>query len=375
MSVIPPLEVVIGTKAQYIKTAPVLRELDRRGLRYRLIDTGQHAAMAPELRKSLGLNEPDAVLANEGNVATIGHALAWSARLILMILRGGRRVRQEIFDPRSEWCLIHGDTPTTLLSLLLAKRAGKKVAHLEAGLRSFNLFRPFPEELVRIICMRFSDLLFAPSDFAMGHIERMGLGDKAIKLTQNTNVEALTFSLSQSSEQKLPQEPFALVTTHRVETIFDKARLRFVLDAVFKVAEDLDVVFVMHDPTERRLNAYDWLEELRVHPRIKIQRLVKHPDFLRLLSACEFVMTDGGSIQEEAFFLDKPCLVMRSETERDEGLGANVRLASFDAETLRQFLHDWPSMKRGRLEADLRPSVQIVDELLSRSEGGVRCPK
>ncbi|WP_100260797.1 UDP-N-acetylglucosamine 2-epimerase [Qipengyuania seohaensis] len=361
---IAPIEVVIGTKAQYIKTAPVLRELRLQNIPYRLIDTGQHAALSPAIRAALDVDDPEVILANDGNVTSIGHAVIWSLKLLLVALFQKRRVQREIFDPQSQWCIIHGDTPTTFLSLLLAKRAGKKVVHLEAGLRSFRIFRPFPEELVRIFCMHFSDLLFVPSTFALQNARKMGLEEKSVLLPQNTNVEALEYALTQESAQPIPDEPFALVTTHRVETILNKQNLRFVIDAAQEVATTKHVVFVLHDPTERRLLKYGWMEELLTNNNITLQKLTDHPGFVRLLDNCDFVMTDGGSIQEEAYFLDKPCLVLRSETERDEGLATNVRLANFDTTAFQEFLKIWPTLRRGEKEPNLRPSRLIVDHLI-----------
>ncbi len=159
----PPIYVLIGTKAQYIKTAPLLRLMQAECRHYRLIDTGQHEAFTPALRKELGIKEPDVALYHGMNISSFVEAVPWLLKLLLLMASGRARLRSKLFNDGYGICVIHGDTTSTLLSLLLAKWAGMKVAHVEAGLRSFNIFKPFPEEPVRIICMRFSDYLFGPS--------------------------------------------------------------------------------------------------------------------------------------------------------------------------------------------------------------------
>lgn len=358
-----PVDVILGTKAQYIKTAPVLRELTRRGIPYRLIDTGQHAALTPDLRRDLDVKDPAILLSDQGNVATLAHAFFWASRIFTETLFRPEKIRKQYFSGDANYCLIHGDTPSTLLSLFLAKRAGKKVAHLEAGLRSYNYFKPFPEELIRIICMHMSDILFAPSQSAVKNLEKMNLRGQVIALPQNTNVEALYHSLKHPKETLDSDEKFALFTIHRVETILDKERLSFVINWARKIADRMRVLFVLHDPTAKRLKKTGLMALLESHHNIHVRPLMSHTEFIRLLKGCDFVVTDGGSIQEEAFFLDTPCLVMRTETERDEGLGANVRLSAFDNAKIEAFLRDYDSLRRGFTEENKSPSAQVVDAL------------
>ena len=154
----------IGTKAQFIKTAPVLKELQRRGIEYNLIDSGQHAQTNRKLREFFDIPVPNIILrSGTGDITKLSQAAIWALRIIFLGIFRRRKVWSEIFRSQNGICIIHGDTLTTLLSLFLARRVGIKVAHIEAGLRSFNYLNPFPEELIRIIVMKFSDLLLAPS--------------------------------------------------------------------------------------------------------------------------------------------------------------------------------------------------------------------
>lgn len=370
----PSIDIVIGTKAQYIKSAPLLRLLDQRGIAYRLIDTGQHAQLAPKLREELGIRPPDYQFSSAGNVKSVREALLWALRIISLVVFRPSKLRNEVFQPGPGLCVIHGDTPSTLLALLMARRAGKQVAHLEAGLRSYNLVRPFPEELIRVICMKWSDLLFAPSSWALGNLRALGVTGRCVELPQNTNVEALHFALSRGSGRTAIPRPYAVVTIHRVETIHNKDRLQFAVDAALKAAEHCRVIFVMHDPTVLRLRKYGLYERLAAMTNVELLPLLSHSEFVSLISDAEFVITDGGSIQEESYYLDVPCLVMRGETERNEGLGTNVRLCAFSARTVAEFLSNYSSLRHGQTMTNLRPSEAILEELLlsgSRHSPGI----
>ena len=365
------IDVFIGTKAQYIKTAPLLRLFAERDIPYRLIDSGQHARTAATLRRFLKVKEPDAVLQDRGNIKTIPQAAVWFAKNILVTVFRPSVLRQRIFSAGPGLCIVHGDTPSTLLGLIMAKRAGKKVVHLEAGLRSFNLLRPFPEELIRIVCMKMSDILFAPSDWAEENLKKMKVRGRVVKLDQNTNVEALYYALEAGrpdlgasvAPADIPAR-YCVVTFHRVETIMNKSRVRFLLRAIDYISERLFVVFVQHDPTEKKLADYGVLDRLKANGEVKLLPLQDHGDFLNLIDRSEFVLSDGGSIQEECAYLDKPCLVMRSETERLEGLDGAVRLSNFDWGVLTDFVENYPSLKKGRRTKNLKPSERILGVLL-----------
>lgn len=360
-----PIYVLIGTKAQYIKTAPLLRLMQDQAIDYVLIDTGQHAKFTKQLRKELLVKEPDAMLADSGNIKSVFVAAMWFAKFTLIFLFGRRYLERKVFTRGRGICILHGDTPSTLLGLMLAKRTGQKIVHIEAGLRSYNIWKPFPEELVRVICMRFSDLLLAPSDWAFENIKKMKVRGEAVNMRQNTNVEAMYFSLAQGSRDA-DTPPFALMTIHRVETILSKSRLTRVIQLAEEIAKRMKVVFVLHDPTVVKLNQFKLMDRLTAHPRIETTGLVGHTRFLELIDGSAFVVTDGGSIQEECYYLDIPCLVMRTETERQEGLGTNVVISGFDDRKITGFLDRYSELRRGQRIENIRPSQMILDVTLQK---------
>lgn len=358
------IDVFIGTKAQYIKTAPLLRLLTERNVPYRLIDSGQHAKTAAELRQFLGVKEPDAILQDEGNIKSVWQAFRWFARNILVTVFAPRVLREDLFSSGAGACIIHGDTPSTLLGLIMAKRVGKTLVHLEAGLRSFNLLRPFPEELIRIICMRLSDVLFAPSDWAEANLRKMRVRGRIYNIGQNTNVEAMYYALERGNRGGLPSAPYCVVTFHRVETIMNQKRVRFMLDVIKHVAESLRVIFVQHDATVKKLADFGLLDEFTMIKQVTPRPLQSHADFVNLIDQSEFVITDGGSIQEECAYMGKPCLVMRSETERREGLDSVVRLSNFDWNQVVRFLATYDSLRTGARTPNQRSSERVFEVLI-----------
>ncbi|MEX1178094.1 MAG: UDP-N-acetylglucosamine 2-epimerase [Nitriliruptor sp.] len=409
------LHVFIGTKAQYVKTAPLLRLLDERGVAYRLIDSGQHAALSRELRRELGVRDPDVTLGGARDITTIPAAIRWAATIALRLLDRAK-VRRELFglppEPRScsdmgvqdpgslhnragraprrlarpgrpgrperpgrpGWpgrpgrsgrgvegiCVVHGDTPSTLLAALLARRAGLEVAHLEAGLRSRSVFEPFPEELIRRVVMRLSSLLFAPDGVAEANLRRRGLGDRTVRTSANTVVDALRYSLAETPVA--PTGP-SVVTMHRVENLHRPERVRGFVDLVERLARNGPVTFVVHGPTESAIAPH---RDRLTAAGVELVSLLPHAAFTRLLAAAPLVVTDGGSIQEECALLGVPTLLWRAQTERPDGIGDNVVLSAYDPATIEAFVRDPAALRRTPLTTQVHPSAEILEELQRR---------
>lgn len=353
------IHVFIGTKAQYIKTAPLLRLMDQRGVPYRLVDSGQHAELSVELRRELEVRPPDAAFGGDRDVNSIAEAVAWAAKLAARGLRTRRAVLDDVFGGRAGVCVVHGDTPSTLLGTLLARRAGLRVAHLESGLRSGRLLHPFPEEMIRVLTMRLADVLFAPHEEACRNLARMRPGGSVVELPANTTVEALRHALG---GLEAPGGGPALVTTHRVENLTRRRRLRRLVGYVTELAERQPVEFVAHGPTLKALRATGLVERLRDAGAV-LRPLMSYAEFAAHLARARFVITDGGSIQEECHYLGVPTLLWRKRTERPEGLGRNVVLSGYSDQKVRGFLAAPEEHRRPPLTADESPSRVILARL------------
>jgi UDP-N-acetylglucosamine 2-epimerase (non-hydrolysing) len=353
----------VGTKAQLIKTAPVMIALDRRGHRYRYIDSGQHAAFTSGLRRSFGLREPDTSLCTRSSdVTTFREAIKWTSGFFVSIAARPNWIRNEVFNNQSGICVVHGDTVSTLLGALFAKRAGLQVAHLEAGLRSYRYFQPFPEELIRVWCMRLSTVLFAPDQTALANLAQMRVKGTAVLTHGNTVLDALRLQESSCGPFNRTQDSYVLATCHRLEALRSRRCLAAMVRCVNAVAESYPVVFVLHKPTEAALRRGDLLQALDKNvERLPMQ---EYPEFISLLRNARFVMADGGSIQEECAALRVPLLVLRSHTERADGIGVTAELIGFDENRVRQYAANPPVKQHAPPCLGSRSPSEIVAEYL-----------
>lgn len=359
------IHIIIGTKAQLIKMFPVINCLEGRKISFNLIDLGQHSLITKDLREEFNLKEPAVYLSAGKNIAHLSKGILWILGIFFKTLSSGW-IRENIFLNKKGICLIHGDTASTLIGLYLAKRAGLKAAHIEAGLRSFCWQEPFPEEILRVMAMKFSDILFAPSQWAYDNLAKMGLKERAVLISGNTSLESTMYSLGKKVDVGLGLGKFCLITVHRMENILCKKRLEFIINLIPKISDKLPVVFVQHHPTIHQLKKFRLQEKLNKINNISFFKIISHAHFIHLLNVCEFVITDGGSIQEECYYLDKPCLLLRNRTERMEGLGENVVLSEFDMQTIDYFINHYSEFKRkAAVSREPLASDEIIHRLLA----------
>lgn len=349
------IHVFIGTKAQYIKTAPLLWRMDAGRTPYRLIDSGQHAVLAATFQDELAVREPDVWLGGGKDVASIPQALGWALRLAASLV-SKRRLRERVFGGLGGVCVVHGDTPSTLLSMMLARRAGLAVAHLEAGLSSGRWLHPFPEELIRHLVVRRADVLFAPDDRSLRHLRAMRVRGRIVAVPGNTVLETL-----RRVDPAVSGEGPVIVTMHRVENLHRRRRRDGLADLVGRIAAGSDVRWLLHRPTSVALGreTIDRLERRGV----RLTALVGHAEFLKLLAAAPFVITDGGSVQEECAMLGVPTLLWRDRTDRRDGMGANVVLSHYDPGIVRDFLADPGRYRRSSRIPATDPSALILGVL------------
>jgi UDP-N-acetylglucosamine 2-epimerase (non-hydrolysing) len=363
------VHVFVGTKAQFIKVAPLMLELGRRSIAYRYIDSGQHGEITASLRGVFGIRAPDVYLRDvRTDIQSIPTALAWYASTIAKAWLCPRDLRTRVF-PGGGVCLIHGDTATTLMGMQLARRAGLEVAHVEAGLRSFDTWDPFPEELIRIYCMKRASLLFAPSEEAQRNLEQMGVRGTVFRVSGNTVADALR-AVRPPDDVPSPEGPYVLATCHRLETITNGKRLTAVVDLFNTVAREFSVVFVLHKPTANYLDKFGLTK--RVAPNVTRLSMQDYASFVALQRGAIAVLTDGGSIQEECAYLNTPCLILRKNTERRDGIGRNATLWRFDDGVARSFIESLTAAPRGDAPPLPHPSAEIVDALVRE---GLAVPK
>jgi UDP-N-acetylglucosamine 2-epimerase (non-hydrolysing) len=360
------IHIVLGTKAQLVKMAPVMVRLSERGVPYRFIHTGQHQATMSEMLEEFGLKPPDVVLHEGRDVVSLPQMALWLVRILLQCAVSRRRIFGE--DARGI-VLVHGDTFSTLLGALMGRVARLRVGHVESGLRSFDLFHPFPEEITRLLTFRLSHVLYCPGQWAVDNVARYR-GEKVNTLANTlSDTVALAARVPLRSDH-VPTEPYALVSLHRYENIFRRDRFLRLVEILEEIAEAKPCLFILHPPTDQQLRRFGLRERLAGNPRIELRPRYTYFDFFALLKRADFVVTDGGSIQEESSYLGVPCLLLRKATEREEGLGANAVLSNYDRRVIRDFTLHFEAHRVAPVESPSRPSDIIIDSVLAHAGDG-----
>ena len=352
------IHIVIGTKAQLVKMAPILVELNSRKLPYNFIFTGQHQETMEALRINFKLGAPNITLHDGKDITSVPAMIVWLFKILWRTLFD----RKTIFrGDKQGIVLVHGDTFSTLLGALMGRLARLKVGHVESGMRSFNYFHPFPEEITRILTFYLSDYYFCPGETAVNNIKNFK-GEK-IDTKYNTLLDSLEAARKNFEEIKIdiPEEKYAIVTSHRFENIFNKNVLNRNINLVLLVADKMKTIFIMHPITKERLIKYGLLDKLQSHTNIECRPRYDYFSFMKLVYHSELLVSDGGSNQEECWFMGKPCLLLRKVTEHPEGVGRNVVLSEFSETVVSNFLDNYNKYKTEPLLGLESPSKMIVD--------------
>jgi UDP-N-acetylglucosamine 2-epimerase (non-hydrolysing) len=357
--------VVFGTTGELIKLAPVILRLEKRGHRYLLATTGQQVQQIPAFLEGFGLRQPDLWLARGAggrDLRTTRDIPGWLSRVLTAFARRHLALRRALRDgPGAPLMLVHGDTMTTVLGAAMGRLLGVPAAHIESGLRSFDLRHPFPEELNRRLTSRLASIHYAPGAWAAGNLRRRDVVDTG----SNTILDSLAMVEDGPPAVPAPaDEPFGVVSLHRYELLNDGALLSRTMRTLREQATRTPLLFVDHSVTAAALSRFR-LDGVFDDRLIRVPRL-RFADFVRLERACAFVVTDSGGSQEECFYLDRPCLVHRVRTERQEGIGENVVISGLRDEALRTFLADPTPYRRRSPLPNAAPSDVIIADLERR---------
>ncbi|NNM29070.1 MAG: UDP-N-acetylglucosamine 2-epimerase (non-hydrolyzing) [Akkermansiaceae bacterium] len=334
------LLLVAGARPNFMKIAPLIREIGRRrqdgaALEFRLVHTGQHydAKMSEVFFAELGIPAPDINL----DVGSGSHAVQ-TANVMT-------RFEPVCLKERPDWVVVVGDVNSTMACTLVAAKMGIRVAHVEAGLRSFD--RTMPEEINRIVTDALADLLLTPSEDANENLRREGVPDNKIRLVGNVMIDTLVANLEKARAGTLLQdlgiagEEFIYVTLHRPANVDGRESLTRIMDELRRCADRCPVVFPMHPRTRKMCEEFGI--SLNGSSGLRIIEPVGYHASLALTEQARLVITDSGGLQEESTYFRTPCLTLRPNTERpvtvtvgSNGLTTMGRLRDEIAETLQR---------------------------------------
>jgi UDP-N-acetylglucosamine 2-epimerase (non-hydrolysing) len=292
---------VVGARPNFVKAAPVLRAARNRGLHQTLVHTGQHYDwnMSEVFFAQLDLPQPDINL----EVGSGSHA--WQTAEVM------RGFEPAVLQRKPDLVLVYGDVNSTVAATLVCAKLLIPVAHVEAGLRSFDM--TMPEEVNRLVTDRLADLLLTPSEDADANLLREGVPEKKIHRVGNVMIDSLVRLLPEAAaagRNGLP-ERFAVVTLHRPGNVDDSRNLKTILESLVEASAQLEVIFPVHPRTRQRM------KECGLDSgRLQLREPMSYLEFLAIESRAAVVITDSGGIQEESTFLGIPCLTLRPSTER-----------------------------------------------------------
>ncbi len=347
---------VVGARPQFIKAAVVEKVMEKENeIESLLVHTGQHydENMSRIFFDELEIPRPDFNL----EVGSASHAVQTGEIMI--------RLEKILNDFKPDWVLVYGDTNSTIAASLTAAKLHVKVAHVEAGLRSFN--RLMPEEINRITTDRISNLLFAPTKNAMDLLDKEGLANNAV-FTGDVMYDSILFYQELAEKKHKLEEVtelknFYLATIHRAENTDSEENLQNIFTAFSNL--DLPVIIPLHPRTRAKLN------NIKYSDNVRIIEPVSYLEMILLLKNAMKVLTDSGGLQKEAYFLKKHCLTLRTETEWVETLNNNWNIVTGpNTDLILESISKEPSGEQGNYFGDGKAGEKIVKKLLEERDSG-----
>jgi UDP-GlcNAc3NAcA epimerase len=319
---------VLGTRPQIIKSAPLVHAAEAtKGVEIQIAHTGQHYEY--EMSKAF-LDEmklPDPFV----NLGVGSGTHAWQTAEMM------KSLEKVISNVRPDYVVVPGDTNSTLAGALAAVKIGARVAHVEAGARTYDM--SLPEEVNRVLTDHCSSLLFAPTRNCLNNLRKEGLPTNRVFCRGDTHYDAFCGRIGQIGTSEILEElktdrPFAYTTIHRAENVDKYGSLRRIVRALLGLKK-LRVVFAVHPRTRVRLRKWRMLRRLESSRSVELLAPTKYLESLALAWKSSVVITDSGGLQREAYWLGKPCVVLREKTEWPETLESRkFVLAPIDTETI-----------------------------------------
>jgi len=293
---------ILGARPQFIKAGSVSREIAKHeDIQEIIIHTGQHfdTNMSDIFFDEMKIPKPHYNLGINGKLhgAMTGQML--------------EKIEEILLSEKPDWVMVYGDTNSTLAGALAASKLHIKIAHIEAGLRSFNM--KMPEEINRIITDRMSNILFCPTDSAVANLKNEGfdnIGSKIVKSGDVMHDGAIFYKNFAKKPLCSIEDEYILCTIHRAENTDDEIRLKNIFEALNKIAEQKQIILPLHPRTKKIL------KNLQIDSdKLTIIDPVGYLEMIWLIDNSSFIMTDSGGLQKEAFFFEKQCITLRDETE------------------------------------------------------------
>ncbi len=302
---------IVGARPNFMKIAPIHHRMQASTtFTPLLIHTGQHydKKMSQTFFVDLGMPEPDMYL----GVGSGSHAAQTASVMIAL--------EKILLEEKPNWIIVVGDVNSTLAASLAASKLHIPIAHIEAGLRSFD--RSMPEEINRILTDSISDLLFVTEQSGLDNLKKEGIADDKVHFVGNVMIDSLIEHLEKSKlspileELSLVPKRYILMTLHRPSNVDDRNSLQDILTTLEVIQKELPIIFPIHPRTKKRIEEFGLANQVERMKNLRLVDPLGYLPFLRLMSKSKLLLTDSGGIQEETTYLRVPCLTLRENTER-----------------------------------------------------------
>ncbi|MEI7674432.1 MAG: UDP-N-acetylglucosamine 2-epimerase [bacterium] len=360
--------IIYGTTGELIKLLPLISELGKKQC-YTIAFVQQQEQLEKFFAAYPNIPKPDLwlVKGHKGeDLSLMRHLPAW----LYGSLRGFYSYKNNLIARSSNKSivLVHGDTVTTVFGIYVAKKLKLKLGHIEAGLRSFNIMNPFPEELDRRIVSRFADVNFAPGDVPVKNLRKSKVKGVVIDTGLNTVYDSIKYAHKFKPAITIGRLPkkYGIISIHRNELLANKKVLIKTIKTLAEYSKNMPMLFLQHPVTLARIKSLG-ISNLIEDNFICLPKL-DYFSFIKLLDGAAFSVTDSGGLQEESAYLNKPCLVHRKATERNEGIKEGiVLLSNYDDKILRKFL-DSPEAYRTKKDFIGASPTQIIKNYLIKNK-------
>ena len=305
---------IIGARPQFVKAATLSRAIQKsKDVEEVIIHTGQHfdSNMSAVFFEQMNIPKPNYNL----GIDSLSHG-AMTGRMI-------EGIEEIVILEKPEWIVVYGDTNSTLAGAIVASKLNVKLAHIEAGLRSYNM--NMPEEVNRILTDRISNVLFCPTNNAVRNLEKEGFSnfDCSIHNVGDIMYESANYYKTKAKKPQVyvPKE-YILATVHRAENTNDKEKLSTIIEAFNELNNETEVLLLLHPRTKKYIDTYS------LKPKFRLIEPVGYLEMIYLINNCKLIMTDSGGLQKEAYYFKKACVTIRNETEWVELVEQKVNFLS-----------------------------------------------
>lgn len=352
---------IVGTRAQLIKVAPVISFFEKEQLPVIFLLTGQHKDTMQDLIDEFKIQtKPINLIPNNKEHSNILALLSWLPRIFILLINFLKKFKNaNVF--------VHGDTLTTLASAVSTKLTNNKVIHLESGLTSNKILSPFPEEVIRRIVFKTTDVACCPTQKDFDHMQKYYPKAIALNTFGNTILDSINI-LNIKKTNTLEYTNSIVVSIHRFQNIYNQERLNEIIQILHLLSEKYILNFVLHPATEKKLKKLNLFKKLDENKKINLLPRMTYQNFLTLALNSELVITDGGSNQEELAFFGHPTIILRDYTERQDGIGSNAILIT-DPKKIYQYINHkkYLELAKSKKNISLSPSHVIMEYFKKKS--------